>query len=131
MSQFTSLFEDTSSRIIFDNGLNPIEPFTDLGFDTLAEKDSLDDHRNFERGTADSLFTWGAPVKPNPKLFDSMNPYDLKVLAPEDDSPLPRIRIFFALAAKTPSLHVIRRPHHQLKVPSSMTFGVRVFPPSF
>jgi hypothetical protein len=54
MSQFTSPFEDTSSRIIFDDGLNPIEPFTDLGFDTLAEKVSLDDHWNLERVTADS-----------------------------------------------------------------------------
>jgi len=47
--------------------------------------------------------------KPEPKLFASMNPYDLKILAPED-KPIPIIRIFFALAAKTPSLHVTRHP---------------------
>ena len=57
--------------------------------------------------------------KPNPKLFDSMNPYDLKILAPED-KPIPLIRIFFALAAKTPSLHVTRHP------PSS-TYGAVVY----
>jgi hypothetical protein len=57
--------------------------------------------------------------KPNAKLFDSMNPYDLKILAPEDE-PIPLIRIFFALAAKTPSLHVTRHP------PSS-TYGAVIY----
>jgi len=53
MSQFTSPFGDTSNRIIV-GGFSLIEPFTDLGFDTLATKVSLDDHWNLERVTADS-----------------------------------------------------------------------------
>ncbi|KIL67286.1 hypothetical protein M378DRAFT_9526 [Amanita muscaria Koide BX008] len=44
---------------------------------------------------------------PKWKLFESMNPYDLGILK-EGDAPVPVIRIFFALAAKTPSLHVNR-----------------------
>ena len=44
---------------------------------------------------------------PKPNLFESMNPYDLGILQATDD-PVPVIRIFFALAAKTPSLHVNR-----------------------
>ena len=47
--------------------------------------------------------------KPKPKLFNSMNPHDLKILDPEDE-PIPIIRIIFALAAKTPSLRVTRHP---------------------
>jgi hypothetical protein len=53
ISQFTSPFRDTSNSIIV-SGFNLTEPFTDLGFDTLAEKVSLDDHWNLERVTADS-----------------------------------------------------------------------------
>ncbi|KAF8345733.1 hypothetical protein F5887DRAFT_154644 [Amanita rubescens] len=44
---------------------------------------------------------------PKPKLFESMDPYDVGILK-EGDAPVPVIRIFFALAAKTPSLHVTR-----------------------
>ncbi|KAM6495407.1 hypothetical protein JOM56_008113 [Amanita muscaria] len=44
---------------------------------------------------------------PKWKLFESMNPYDLGILK-EGDTPVPVIRIFFALAAETPSLHVNR-----------------------
>ncbi|KAF8336008.1 hypothetical protein F5887DRAFT_1063318 [Amanita rubescens] len=44
---------------------------------------------------------------PEPKLFESMNPYDVGILK-EGDAPVPVIRIIFALAAQTPSLHVIR-----------------------
>ena len=46
---------------------------------------------------------------PKPTLFDSMDPYDLKILE-AGDKPIPVIRIFFALASKTPSLHVTRHP---------------------
>ena len=53
MSQFTSPFEDTSNRIIV-GGLSLIEPFTDLGFDILAEKISLNSGWTLERVTADS-----------------------------------------------------------------------------
>ena len=44
---------------------------------------------------------------PKPKLFASMDPYDIGILK-AGDAPVPLIRIFFALAAKTPSLHVYR-----------------------
>jgi hypothetical protein len=56
---------------------------------------------------------------PKPKLFDSMNPYDLGILKAED-APVPLIRVFFALAAKTPSLHVTRH------APSS-TYGAVIY----
>ncbi|KIM39922.1 hypothetical protein M413DRAFT_29078 [Hebeloma cylindrosporum] len=56
---------------------------------------------------------------PQPKLFQSMDPYDLKILQAED-TPIPVIRIFFALAAETPSLHVTRHP------PSS-TYGAVIY----
>ncbi|KAF8323573.1 hypothetical protein F5887DRAFT_1208074 [Amanita rubescens] len=44
---------------------------------------------------------------PKPKCFESMNPYDVGILK-EGDAPVPVIRIIFALAAQTPSLHVTR-----------------------
>ncbi len=44
---------------------------------------------------------------PKPELFESMDPYDVGILK-ADDAPVPVIRIIFALAAQTPSLHVIR-----------------------
>ncbi len=44
---------------------------------------------------------------PKPDLFKSMDPYDLGVLN-KADAAVPIIRIIFALAAKTPSLHVTR-----------------------
>ena len=53
ISQFTSSDEDTSKRIIVDD-LILIQPFTDLGFDTLAKQVALDGHWNLERVTADS-----------------------------------------------------------------------------
>lgn len=46
---------------------------------------------------------------PKPKLFEPMNPYDLGILK-EGDAPVPIIKVFFTLAAKTPRLHVIRHP---------------------
>ena len=56
--------------------------------------------------------------KPKPKLFASMNPYDLNILEPEDDAIL-LIQIIFALAAKIPSLHVTRHP--------PMTYGAIIY----
>jgi len=46
---------------------------------------------------------------PEPTLFDSMDLYDLNILE-AGDKPIPLIRIFFALASKTPSLYVTRHP---------------------
>jgi hypothetical protein len=46
--------------------------------------------------------------KPQQKCFDSMNPYDRGILDKTHDKPVPLIKIFFALAAKTASLHVTR-----------------------
>ena len=47
----------------------------------------------------------------NPKwgFLESMNPYDIGILE-QGDAAVPLIRIFFALAAKTPSLRVRRHP---------------------
>jgi hypothetical protein len=42
-----------------------------------------------------------------PNLFQSMDPYDLGILK-EGDAPVPVIRIFFPLAAKTPGFQVTR-----------------------
>jgi hypothetical protein len=44
---------------------------------------------------------------PKPNLFDAMDPYSLKILKTEDAA-VPLIRIFFALAARTPCLKVTR-----------------------
>lgn len=44
---------------------------------------------------------------PQPKLFEAMNPYDRKILK-VGDAAVPLIRIFFALAARTPCLKVTR-----------------------
>ena len=44
---------------------------------------------------------------PKKKYFDSMDPYRLSILD-EADKAVPLIKIFFALAAKTPSFHVTR-----------------------
>jgi hypothetical protein len=44
---------------------------------------------------------------PKPELFSAMNPYKVGTLKAKDP-PVPLIRIFFALAAKTSSLHVTR-----------------------
>ena len=46
---------------------------------------------------------------PQQKFFDSMDPYNLGILEKTRDKPVPLIKIFFALAAKTASLHVTRR----------------------
>jgi hypothetical protein len=56
---------------------------------------------------------------PKSKLFESMNPFDLGILKAED-APVPVMRIFFALAAKTPSLHVNRHA-------PSPTYGAVVY----
>jgi hypothetical protein len=45
---------------------------------------------------------------PQQKLFDLMDPYALGILG-EDCPAVPVIKIVFALAARTPSLHVVRR----------------------
>jgi hypothetical protein len=45
---------------------------------------------------------------PQQKLFDAMDPYDLDILK-DNDSAVPIIKIVFALAAKKPSLRVIRK----------------------
>jgi hypothetical protein len=48
-------------------------------------------------------------MKPQQKLFDAMDPYDIGIL--EEDTPvIPLIKIVFALAARTPSLNVVRHP---------------------
>ncbi|KAM6499182.1 hypothetical protein JOM56_004690, partial [Amanita muscaria] len=52
ISQFISPNEDTSGRIIISD-LKLIQPYTDLGFDTLANKVVLDGHWNLERVTED------------------------------------------------------------------------------
>ena len=50
----------------------------------------------------------GYSTKPRQKLFDAMDPYDLEIL--EAGAPaVPLIKIVFALAARTPSLNVVRR----------------------
>jgi hypothetical protein len=56
---------------------------------------------------------------PKPKLFEPMDPYDVGILK-EGDTPVPVVRIFFALAAKTPSLHVTRHA-------PSPTYGVVIY----
>ncbi len=45
--------------------------------------------------------------KPHQKLFDAMDPYDLGILEAGADA-VPLIKIVFALAARTPSLTVVR-----------------------
>ncbi|KAF8240637.1 hypothetical protein L208DRAFT_511167 [Tricholoma matsutake] len=50
-----------------------------------------------------------------------MNPYDLGILKP-GDAPVPVIRIFFALAAKTPSLHVSR--HASLPTYNAVVYDI-------
>ncbi len=47
-------------------------------------------------------------MKPQPDVFAAMDPYNLGVLE-EGDAAVPLIKIVFALAAKTPSLNVVRR----------------------
>ncbi|KDR72943.1 hypothetical protein GALMADRAFT_252299 [Galerina marginata CBS 339.88] len=44
---------------------------------------------------------------PEPDKFESMDPYNLNILK-TGDAPVPVIRMFFALAAERPSLHVTR-----------------------
>ena len=46
---------------------------------------------------------------PRPEIFTAMDPYFLKILKP-DDAPIPLVKIVFALAAKKPSLTVVRKP---------------------
>lgn len=46
--------------------------------------------------------------KPQQRLFDTMDPYDLEILE-KNDSAVPIIKIVFALAAKKPSLRVVRK----------------------
>jgi hypothetical protein len=47
-------------------------------------------------------------TKPQPAVFAAMDPYDLEVLE-EGDPAVPLIKIVFALAARIPSLNVVRR----------------------
>ena len=52
MSQFISPFEDPLNRAVV--GLNLVEPFTDLGFDILAKKVSLDGRWTLEHVILDA-----------------------------------------------------------------------------
>ena len=62
ISQFISPDEDTSKRIIIGD-LILIQPFTDLGFDTLAKPVALDGRWDLERVTADSHIVYmGRPL---------------------------------------------------------------------
>ncbi|KAF8346496.1 hypothetical protein F5887DRAFT_882800, partial [Amanita rubescens] len=62
ISQFTSPDEDTSTRIILRN-LKLIQPFIDLGFDTLAKQVALDGNWDLERVTHDShIVHMGRPL---------------------------------------------------------------------
>ena len=62
ISQFTSPDEDTSQRIILRN-LNLIQPFTDLGFDTLAKQVVLDGKWDLDRVTHNShIVHMGRPL---------------------------------------------------------------------
>jgi hypothetical protein len=54
---------------------------------------------------ADKSFTH----KPQPDMFCTMNPYRVEILK-EGEAAVPIIKIIFALAAKQPSLNVIRHP---------------------
>ena len=46
-------------------------------------------------------------TEPQPKLFNAMDPRDLEILG-TGDLAVPLIKIIFALAARTPSLNVVR-----------------------
>ena len=59
ITQFTSPDEDVSKRIIIGD-LILTQPFTDLGFDTLAKQVALDGHWDLERVTADSHIVYMA-----------------------------------------------------------------------
>lgn len=62
ISLFTSPGEDSSQRIVFGN-LILIQPFSDLGFDTLAKKVSLDGSWDLETVTADAHIVYlGRPL---------------------------------------------------------------------
>ncbi|KAF8324798.1 hypothetical protein F5887DRAFT_1022029 [Amanita rubescens] len=62
ISRFTSPVQDTSKRIV-KHDLTLIKPFTDLGFDTLAEKVDLGGGWNLERVTADAHMVYmGRPL---------------------------------------------------------------------
>jgi len=62
ISQFTSRVEDSSDRVTHGS-LKLIRPFTDLGYDTLAIKVSLDGSWNLERVTDDShIVRLGRPL---------------------------------------------------------------------
>ena len=68
--------------------------------------------------------------KPKPKLFASMNPYDLNILEPEDDA-IPLIRIILPLLPRLQVFMSPGTPQRLPTVPSFMTFGVLAFPPNF
>jgi hypothetical protein len=58
---------------------------------------------------------------PQQKLFDVMDPYDLKMI--EVDAPaVPLIKIVFALAARTPSLNVVH--HSPTKAPLALMANI-------
>ena len=59
ISQFISPDEDTSKRIITGD-LTLIQPFTDLGFDTLAKQVALKDSLDLKHVTADSHIVYMA-----------------------------------------------------------------------
>jgi hypothetical protein len=54
ISQFTSAKDEDSSKRVINSTLTLIQPFTDLGFDTLATPVSLDGSWNLEKVTTDS-----------------------------------------------------------------------------
>jgi hypothetical protein len=60
---------------------------------------------------------------PKPELFSDMDPYKLEILTPED-APVPVIRIFFALAARTPCLKVTRHDPAKDKNYKAITYDI-------
>jgi hypothetical protein len=76
ISLFTSTDEDASRRVLLRE-LALIQPFTDLGFDTLAKKVSLHNNWDLERVTADSHIVYlGRPLSVSLRFsFLKCSPY--------------------------------------------------------
>ncbi len=60
---------------------------------------------------------------PKLELFSGMDPYELRILKPED-APVPVIRFFFALAARTPCLNVTRHDPATDKNYKAVTYDI-------
>ena len=75
-------------------GVDGIVPFLIRGYTIFVENIGI----ILWQGKNDLKFT----DEPNPKLFKAMDPYALGILNPGDNVPI--IRIFFALASKTPCI---------------------------